>query len=257
MSCRRVCIVWRTGTIPSSPSLVARFSWQATPASGSRVSYLDGRAWPTQSRHKVDPSKFVITSVFLAFCDWPALRPSVVTSCQSCHLASAGSGGRLAKNGPAAGGPESSQAKAKKKGEKKISPSTSLLRVTSPNFLLVKTRNALTRVSRNACVKKCACAFVRERTSRTIAPLPCSGDDSQHVGELHSSATRLSGRHPSRCSPPLCLNHVGVICTLAVRTACLASRVACVRAWSWLSHPRPPDRSQHGCTAGVDRDPPV
>ena len=24
-----------------------------------------------------------------------------------------------------------------------------------------------------------------------------------------------------------------------------------------MSHPRPPDRSQHGCTVGVDRDPPV
>ena len=27
--------------------------------------------------------------------------------------------------------------------------------------------------------------------------------------------------------------------------------------WSWSSHPRPPDRSQHGCTVGVDRDPRV
>ena len=85
--------------------------------------------------------------------------------------------------------------------------------------------------------------------TRNVAPLPCCG--------CTCSATRLLGRHPSRCSPPLFHNHVGVICTLAVRTACLASRVACVRAWSWLSHPRPPDRSQHGCTVGVDRDPPV
>ena len=65
------------------------------------------------------------------------------------------------------------------------------------------------------------------------------------------SATRLFGCHPSRCSPPLFHSHVRVNSTLAVRTACLASRVACVRAWSWLSHPRPPDRSQHGCTVGV------
>ena len=35
---------------------------------------------------------------------------------------------------------------------------------------------------------------------------------------------------PNR-SQPLFHNHVGVICTLAVRTACLTSRVACVRAW--------------------------
>ena len=85
------------------------------------------------------------------------------------------------------------------------------------------------------------------RMTRNKAPLPCCG--------CTCSATRLLGRHPSRCSPPLCHNYVGVICTLAVRTACLASRVACVRAWSWLSHPRPPDRSQHGCTVGVDRGP--
>ena len=120
--------------------------------------------------------------------------------------------------------------------------------------------------------------------SRTIAPLPCSGDDSQHSSATmlrrlaHShvagalscpgawpcsddqrlcSATKLLGRHPSRCSPPFFHNHVRVNSVLAARTACLASRVACVRAWSWLSHPRPPDRSQHGCTVGVDRDPPV
>ena len=48
------------------------------------------------------------------------------------------------------------------------------------------------------------------------------------------SATRLFGRHPSRCSAPLVF----------------ALRVACVCACG-LSHPRPPDRSQHGCTVGV------
>ena len=87
------------------------------------------------------------------------------------------------------------------------------------------------------------------RMSRNIVPQPCCG--------CTCSATRLLGRHPSRCSPPSFHNHVGVICTLAVRTARLASRVACVRAWSGMSHPRPPDRSQHGCTVGVDQDPPV
>ena len=79
--------------------------------------------------------------------------------------------------------------------------------------------------------------------------LPCCG--------CACSATRLLGCHPSRCSPPLFHSHVRVNSVLAARTACLASRVACVRAWSWLSHPRPPDRSQDGCTVGVDRDPPV
>ena len=73
--------------------------------------------------------------------------------------------------------------------------------------------------------------------------LPCCG--------CACSATRLFGCHPSRCSPPLFHSHVRVNSILGVRTACLASRVACVRAWSWLSHPRPPDRSQHGCTVGV------
>ena len=73
--------------------------------------------------------------------------------------------------------------------------------------------------------------------------LPCCG--------CACSATRLFGCHPSQCSPPLFHSHVRVNSVLAARTACLASRVACVRAWSWLSHPRPPDRSQHGCTVGV------
>ena len=52
-----------------------------------------------------------------------------------------------------------------------------------------------------------------------------------------SSATRLCGRHPSRCSAPL---------VFALRVACVC---ACVLVR--LSHPRPPDRSQHGCTVGV------
>ena len=51
------------------------------------------------------------------------------------------------------------------------------------------------------------------------------------------SATRLCGRHPSRCSAPL---------VFALRVACVC---ACVLVR--LSHPRPPDRSQHGCTVGV------
>ena len=51
------------------------------------------------------------------------------------------------------------------------------------------------------------------------------------------SATRLFGRHPSRCSAPL---------VFALRVACVC---ACVLVR--LSHPRPPDRSQHGCTVGV------
>ena len=93
------------------------------------------------------------------------------------------------------------------------------------------------------------CRTATLRMTRNIVPLTCC--------ECACSATRLLGRHPSRCSPPFFHNHVRVNSVLAARTACLASRVACVRAWSWLSHSRPPDRSQHGCTVGVDRDPPV
>ena len=52
-----------------------------------------------------------------------------------------------------------------------------------------------------------------------------------------SSATRLCGRHPSRCSAPL---------VFALRVAC-----ACACVLVRLSHPRPPDRCQHGCTVGV------
>ena len=62
--------------------------------------------------------------------------------------------------------------------------------------------------------------FIHVREIRALSHRYHVEDDSQH-----SSVTRLLGRHPSRCSPPLFHNHVGVICALAVRTACLASRV--------------------------------
>ena len=57
---------------------------------------------------------------------------------------------------------------------------------------------------------------------------------------LHS-ATRLFGRHPSRCSAPL---------VFVLRVACVC---ACACVLVRLSHPRPPDRSQHGCNVGVLR----
>ena len=62
------------------------------------------------------------------------------------------------------------------------------------------------------------------------APLPCLG-----------AAPLL--RHQAVWSPP-------------VFTACVCD-LCRVRVLVRLSHPRPPDRSQHGCTVGVDRDPPV
>ena len=37
--------------------------------------------------------------------------------------------------------------------------------------------------------------------------------------------------------------------------ASLGSYTSCL--WCCLGHPQPPDRSQHGCTVGVNRDPPV
>ena len=61
-----------------------------------------------------------------------------------------------------------------------------------------------------------------------------------------ADAPHLGSSFTSRCSAPLLL-------TLRVWRL----RVACACAWSWLSHPQPPDPSQHGCTVGVDRDPPV
>ena len=42
-------------------------------------------------------------------------------------------------------------------------------------------------------------------------------------------------------------------------SSCLRYAFVCavLCSWSCLGHPQPPDRSQHGCTVGVNRDPPV
>ena len=100
--------------------------------------------------------------------------------------------------------------------------------------------------------------FAHCRTNTTlglicnITPLPCCCDS-------HTPMLRVC----LFCYQALRLPPVSVFTTLVPQsrsseqhTWCshsvyLASRVACVRAWSWLSHPRPPDRSQHGCTVGV------
>ena len=91
-----------------------------------------------------------------------------------------------------------------------------------------------------------------------IAPLPCCGDSRT------SMLLVCLIRYQAVRSPPVSVfttlvpqSRSGEQHTWCSHSVCLASRVACVRAWSWLSHPRPPDRSQHGCTVGVDRDPPV
>ena len=62
--------------------------------------------------------------------------------------------------------------------------------------------------------------------------------------------------------------HVGVALSLArhwalahhwALSSCLRYAFVCavLCSWSCLGHPQPPDRSQHGCTVGVNRDPPV
>ena len=56
------------------------------------------------------------------------------------------------------------------------------------------------------------------------------------------------------------LFHVRVALCLArhwalAHHACVA-RSPVQQWWSCLGHPQPPDRSQHGCTVGVNRDPP-
>ena len=63
---------------------------------------------------------------------------------------------------------------------------------------------------------------------------------------VHRRSSQLGSATMAGWSAPLLLtSRVGRLC------------VTCACAWSWLSHPRPPDRSQHGCTVGVDLDPPV
>ena len=89
-----------------------------------------------------------------------------------------------------------------------------------------------------------------------IAPLPCCSDS-------HTPMLRVClFRYQTLRSPPVSVfttlvpqSRSGEQHTCCSHSVCLASRVACVRAWSWLSHPRPPDRSQHGvyrgCPAGT------
>ena len=133
-----------------------------------------------------------------------------------------------------------------------------------------------------------ACSGSVTAVVRNHAPLPCSGDDSQHSSATmfgrfaHCRTNTTLGLICNIAPLPCCsdshtpmlrvcllryqavrLPPVSVFTTLVPQSrsseqhtwcshsVCLASRVACVRAWSWLSHPRPPDRSQHGCTVGV------
>ena len=57
------------------------------------------------------------------------------------------------------------------------------------------------------------------------------------------------------------LLHIIGLCPHAcvTRSSALCSTLVCAAlgSWSCLGHPQPPDRSQHGCTVGVNRDPPV
>ena len=49
-----------------------------------------------------------------------------------------------------------------------------------------------------------------------------------------------------------------LILVLRVRLRCVPHlSVLCSGSWSCLGHPQPPWRTRHGCTVGVNRDPPV
>ena len=58
------------------------------------------------------------------------------------------------------------------------------------------------------------------------------------------------------------LLHIIGLCSRAsvMRSSALCSThlsVLCSGSWSCLGHPQPPWRTRHGCTVGVNRDPPV
>ena len=49
-----------------------------------------------------------------------------------------------------------------------------------------------------------------------------------------------------------------LVLVLRVRLRCVPHlSVLCSSSWSCLGHPQPPWRTRHGCTVGVNRDPPV
>ena len=79
------------------------------------------------------------------------------------------------------------------------------------------------------------CAPSLTAVVRNFAPLPC-------VGDLHLCSATIP-----RCSATMCLgaSHLHSASKLFGRHPCR------VRVLVRLSHPRPPDRSQHGCTVGV------
>ena len=87
---------------------------------------------------------------------------------------------------------------------------------------------SLTAVERNSAPLPCTGALPCTDASvlRTLAPLPCCG------------CSVLLLRYQAVWSPPLLL------------TACICD-LCRVRVLVRLSHPRPPDRNQHGCTVGV------
>ena len=74
-------------------------------------------------------------------------------------------------------------------------------------------------------------------TSDPFRVMVCCGSASMYRRSV------LLLRYQAVRSPP-----VSVFSTIVARSVCLASRV---RVLVRLSHPRPPDRNQHGCTVGV------
>ena len=63
---------------------------------------------------------------------------------------------------------------------------------------------------------------------------------------------------PTRCSPPSgnCCNAARLV-SLVECVGLVGCRVTVFCGLGVASYPQPPDRSQHGCTVGIDRDPPV
>ena len=87
------------------------------------------------------------------------------------------------------------------------------------------------------------CAPSLSAVVRNSAPLPCLGD----LHPCSATMLRCSATMP-RCLAPLL--RYQAVWPPPVFTACVCD-LCRVRVLVRLSHPRPPDRSQHGCTVGV------
>ena len=102
-------------------------------------------------------------------------------------------------------------------------------------------------------------------TSFMVSPSTCeiSSSWSTLYSMAHSTFILRGTNSPlSSVGRTLLRYHARVALCLARHWAhfsCLSCALTCAAlgSWSCLGHPQPPDRSQHGCTVGVNRDPPV